>query len=205
MKKMLILALIVSVLLVIGCSGSTEPEDAGTGSNAPTNLVGNYNWNVSVDVICSVDLTWDAPEEPDNDNFEYRVYKNDQLLTTLTIMQNYYTDIDCIPGGDYNYYITVYYSSGESEPSNIVNVLFDMQEILIGSWHDDDGGGYWWERITFNANGDYSHDYNYPPGWTEHGTYTVQHDTLFTTIDGNGPVFFSTYDSMYFNNKEWDR
>ena len=225
MKKMLNWALIVIVLLVIGCSGSTEPENPETGSNAPTNLVGNYNWNVSVDVICSVDLIWDAPEEPDTDNFEYRVYRNDQLLITLTSMQNYYTDVDCIPGGDYSYYITVYYSSGESEPSNIENVLFDMSEILIAN------DGHWSMELVqdslllkgysmyFSNDSSFTYSYSsaFGPGWTYYGSFSVDHDLLSCTyLDSNqtehtinGIAEFISYNLMNYNYQygygEWER
>lgn len=215
MKKMLTLALIVIVLLVIGCSGSTEPEDNETGSNAPTNLVANYNWNVSDEVICSVDLIWVAPEEPDNDNFEYRIYKNDQFLTTLTNMQNYYTDIDCIPGGEYDYFITSYYSSGESEPSNVVNILINMIEILTdgdGRWFYNPGPG-WIEYLSFYSNGSFEY------GWGEwsittiySGSFSVDHSQLTCTYTDstqtqqtlNDYVTFGTYTSMSYAGDFWE-
>ena len=205
MKKMMMLILIVIVLLVIGCSGSTEPEENETGSSAPTNLVVGYSWNVDGNV-CTIDLTWDAPENPSEDNYEYNLYKDNQFLTNQSKVLTSYTDIDCIPGGEYSYFVTANYStSGESDPSNYVNILIDMNEILLGTWAYQPQG--WWEEgIEFSANGDFTHSYNYPPnGYVEYGTYTVSHDTLFTTIDGNGTVNFTTYNLMNFNNKEWER
>ena len=122
MNKMLNFALVVTVLLVIGCSGSTEPE---TDSNAPTNL--DYSYHEEGDSLSGyywqVDLIWDAPSEPDNDNFEYRIYKDDQFIETINNMQNYYTDVDCEFGEEYAYYVTAYYSTGESDASNILIVF----------------------------------------------------------------------------------
>jgi len=119
MKKILNIALIVTLLIVIGCSDLTDHE---SGSNAPSNLVATYYLN-TVDSMLTVDLVWDAPEEPDYDNFEYRIYKDDQFIIHLSNMQNYYTDIDCEIGGEYAYYITAYYPTGESDPSNVENVI----------------------------------------------------------------------------------
>jgi len=126
MKKILNFTLIITMVIVIGCSGTTDPEK---GSNAPSNLVATYSFN-AVNLLLIVDLVWDAPEEPDNDNFEYRVYKDDQFIFALSNMQNYYTDMDCELGGEYTYYITAYYPTGESEPSNIVQMTFDQPSNL---------------------------------------------------------------------------
>jgi len=214
MKKMMMLVLVVSVLLVIGCSGSTEPDNGGASSNAPTNLQLTY---IFVEITCSVDLTWDAPEEPDNDSFEYRVYKNDQLLTTLTSMQNYYTDIDCIPGGEYDYFVTSYYSSGESDSTNVESVYFDMTGILT------DNGGHWYHdsmqqdgfSMDFDVDGSFTYSYWQYMGssWTYYGSFSVDQNNLICTyLDSNQIeqtmnrlVVFSNYNLMNYGNSEYSR
>ncbi|MBL7086452.1 MAG: fibrobacter succinogenes major paralogous domain-containing protein [Candidatus Cloacimonetes bacterium] len=42
-------------------------------------------------------------------------------------MQNYYTDVECIPCGEYSYFVTAYYPSGESSASNLINVFIDTE------------------------------------------------------------------------------
>jgi len=201
MKKMLNYALIVIVLLVVGCSGSTEPDNGGTGSSVPTNLVVGYTWNVDGNV-CTVDLTWDAPENPSENNYEYNLYKDNQFLTNQSKLLTSYTDIDCIPGGEYTYFVTANYStSGESDPSNYVNILIDMNEILLGFWHRD-----WSWYMKFEENGVYIYDS--VPSNPAYGTYIVSHDTVSTTIWGNtyhDTVNFPTFNLMNYGMNEWER
>jgi len=134
MKKNLDIAIIVIILIVIGCSGTTDPEK---GSNAPSNLAATHYF--SYDTSWTVNLVWDAPKELDNENFEYRIYKDEQFIETLDNLQNYYTDVDCEFGEEYTYYITAYYPTGESEPSNVEYVTFSPG---TGTVTDIDGNVY---------------------------------------------------------------
>ena len=213
MKKIMMLALGVSVLLVIGCSGSssTEPE---SGSSAPTNLQLTYIFD---EITCSVDLIWDAPEEPDNESFEYRVYKNDQILTSLTSLQNYYTDNDCFVGGEYTYYITAYCSTGESDSTNVESIYFDMTGILIdngGNWYFNDENQQYGCSLHFSDDGSFTYSCGWPGGgFTNYGSFTVDHtflscsysDSTGTNHTKNGDVSFTTYNMMTFDNTEWER
>jgi len=208
MKKMIMLVLVVSVLLVIGCSGSTEPEENETGSSAPLNLTVEFNG------INGIELSWDAPEEPDNDDFQYRIYRNESLLTTLSNLQNYYTDSEITE--EYTYVITAYYATGESAPSNEESI--SIQELLIGSWSyvgiEDS------KSILLGNDGNFSYSYSfYNPEtneWESYsyiGSYTlIGHYLTCTYTDSNqnqqtisGSVTFLNFNLIDYNGLEWER
>ena len=212
MKKILNLILALVFFMLISCSDSTEPGDSGD----PSNLIGTYNWNVGGNV-CTVDLTWDAPDNPTESSYEFKIYRNQHLIANVSKVFTTYTDENCIPGGEYNYVVTADYSSaGESNATNEENVLIDMTEILLNNsssekWYAYTGNEYY---LTFDYDGTGTLAYYlYGYGFVSTGFYTVNHDTLFISYDTwqgeivehTENVIFNDYDSMLYYNRNWER
>jgi flagellar hook assembly protein FlgD len=83
---------------------------------APTNLV--YEVQNENDVV----LNWNAPAM--RTFLGYKIYRNE--IEIAQINETYYTDSN-LTNGTYNYKVTALYDSGESEPTNLVSVLIDVQ------------------------------------------------------------------------------
>ncbi len=89
--------------------------DGASGTNPPENLgfeIINYN---------SVDLTWNAGSAG---ALSYKIYKDSNFLAEVdnaTFPTTTYLD-EAIEGGDYSYYVTAVYETGESDPSNTISV-----------------------------------------------------------------------------------
>lgn len=123
------------LFLITNCSDSTELE---TGSNSPSNLVVTVIWSIEY-TNWVLNLTWDAPENPDEDNFVYRIYKDNQLIATMSNALTNYVDNECEIGSDYSYYVTSFYSDNESDPSNTIQ---SVVELNTGVVTDIDGNEY---------------------------------------------------------------
>ena len=67
----------------------------------------------------NVHLTWEEPELPDEELLAYNVYRNGIILQS--ILTEEYFDLDLI-NGYYSYFISAVYDSGESLPTDTVNV-----------------------------------------------------------------------------------
>lgn len=124
--------------LISGDYGIDVNGPSGQAFNPPRNLTYTLNDN---DVL----LEWDAPLVTGNTLSSYKIYRNtaliDQLFNTST---SSYNDNN-LPDGTYDYYVSASYSSpsGESDPSNHVNVNIltsapdyiieneDVNEIII--------------------------------------------------------------------------
>ncbi len=65
-----------------------------------------------------VTLNWQTPSELYRDFLGYNIYRNNELIEST--MDNYFVD-SALANGDYSYYITANYSSGESSPTNSVH------------------------------------------------------------------------------------
>ncbi len=78
---------------------------------APSNLEASVELN-------DVTLTWLAPASPDV--LGYDVYKNDAIIAE-SVTETTYLD-ENLDNGTYSYYVTAVYDSGDSDPSNIVEV-----------------------------------------------------------------------------------
>ncbi|HOH79717.1 MAG TPA: C25 family cysteine peptidase, partial [Candidatus Cloacimonadota bacterium] len=76
-----------------------------------------------------IDLGWSAPVS--GTPVSYKLYRNSSLLTTVTALS--YTDLAVTNGTSYSYYVTALYSNptGESEPSNSVDVTPTTIEFVI--------------------------------------------------------------------------
>ncbi|MHC1775527.1 MAG: beta strand repeat-containing protein [Lentimicrobium sp.] len=66
-------------------------------------------------------LNWNSPLGATPDG--YKIYRSGVLLNTIPIETIYFTDNDVVNGMTYSYYVTAVYTSGESLPSNTVNVV----------------------------------------------------------------------------------
>ncbi len=84
--------------------------------------------NLTASIIDDIDvqLEWEAPQvvrtvRRSRELLGYNIYRDDNMLNDETIEETSYLDTD-LAVGVYEYYVTAVYSSGESEPSNIVTV-----------------------------------------------------------------------------------
>ena len=68
-------------------------------------------------------LTWTPAANSGRNFLGYKVIRNGTLLTTVSTPA--YTDA-AMPNGNYDYYVTAIYSSGESTPSNNVTVMLEV-------------------------------------------------------------------------------
>jgi len=71
----------------------------------------------------NVHLTWEAPDDPSEELLAYNVYRNGIILQS--ILDEEYFDLDMI-NGDYSYFISAVYDSGESLPTDTVNVQINI-------------------------------------------------------------------------------
>jgi len=58
----------------------------------------------------------------------YNVYRNEALIATVSMNQTSYDDLD-LAAGNYTYYVTAFYEEGESEPSNVVEVVIEAGDL----------------------------------------------------------------------------
>ena len=79
---------------------------------SPNNLVAEVNYN-------SVLLSWQPPQESEHFFIAYNVFRNNVLIFSTT--DTNYVDNNLVIG-EYTYYITAYYDTGSSLPSNSVTV-----------------------------------------------------------------------------------
>jgi photosystem II stability/assembly factor-like uncharacterized protein len=65
-----------------------------------------------------------------NEIIGYNVYRNDIMINSDIVIEQNYTDTE-LPIGSFEYFVTAVYSGGESDPSNIVEVVVtDLDEIV---------------------------------------------------------------------------
>ncbi len=86
----------------------------------------------------SVTLNWDQPNASYRGFIGYKLFKDQELLTSLTELS--YTDSD-LANGDYTYSVKAEYTSGDSEASNEVNVNIEVlypASNLTGSLLNDE-------------------------------------------------------------------
>lgn len=92
-----------------------------------------------------VTLNWEPPLEPGDNFVEYRIYKNDELLTGITDIElTEYIDTELSTGGLYEYYITAFYDGaegGESSPSNTVSFVLGLNSQYF--WDFESGVQNW--------------------------------------------------------------
>jgi len=113
-----------------------------------TLLMDNVGWQIVPEInppqdlvaaagMGEVLLTWTAPDTGDvrsTGNREqartlsgYNIYRDGVMINTETILETEYLDTDVTNFDTYQYYVTALYLYGESEPSNIVEVMpFDL-------------------------------------------------------------------------------
>ncbi len=92
--------------------------------------------NLSYVVLESgIDLLWDAPQySEDLELLGYKIYRNGALYEELGADVLTYSDEEVYHQTNYTYFVTAMYDLGESEPSNIVEVIFmniDLSEPLV--------------------------------------------------------------------------
>jgi len=95
----------IKALSINGAGGTNSPQDLGF-------EILNYN---------SVDLTWNMGSAG---ALSYKIYKDGNFLAevdNVTFPTTTYLD-EAIDGGDYSYYVTAVYESGESDPSSTISV-----------------------------------------------------------------------------------
>jgi len=70
-----------------------------------------------------------APEREYRDLTGYKIYRNDdEIISIFNIEDTTYTDYDLL-NGEYEYFVTAVYDSGESEPSNTENIVIEVIAI----------------------------------------------------------------------------
>jgi hypothetical protein len=74
----------------------------------------------------NVHLIWEEPELPTEELLAYNVYRNGIILQS--ILTEEYFDLDLI-NGYYSYYISAVYDSGESLPTDTVNVQINISGL----------------------------------------------------------------------------
>lgn len=73
-----------------------------------------------------VNLSWQLPVSGTPTG--YKIYKNSNLLTTVTALS--YNDTDVVNGVTYSYYLKAVYSGGESDPTDIVEATPSINTII---------------------------------------------------------------------------
>ena len=74
----------------------------------------------------NVHLTWEEPDLPDEELLAYNVYRNGIIVQSV-IAEEYF-DLNLI-NGDYSYFISAVYDSGESLPTDTVNVQINISGL----------------------------------------------------------------------------
>ena len=112
-------------ILVASCSLEYDYYNYGDGSFGSCQFsltgVASNDEVLPVDVYNYFDP--DKPAENMNNTSRiegFNIYKNDILIDSVPIDQNYYTDSDVIFGEEYCYKVKALYEEGESNPTNIV-------------------------------------------------------------------------------------
>ncbi len=94
----------------------------------------------------NVTLSWNEPNELYRDFQAYKLYRDDQLISSQTELS--YTDTNLL-NANYSYYVRAEYASGDSDISNIVNplieVLYPADELILSVDEDD-------VNLTWQAN-----------------------------------------------------
>lgn len=72
----------------------------------------------------AINLYWNQPQIDIRAFIGYKVYKDNELVTEAIITEKYFIDTDISAGQTYSYYISAIFDEEESEPSNIIEVLF---------------------------------------------------------------------------------
>ena len=100
----------------VSCELTTDPNIPPSPQN-PQALVINGN---------DVHLTWEEPDLPTEELLAYNVYRNGIIVQS--VLTEEYFDLDLIDGY-YSYTVSAVYDSGESLPTNAVNVEIENSEI----------------------------------------------------------------------------
>jgi len=74
----------------------------------------------------NVHLTWEEPNYSRDILLAYNVYRNGIIIQS--VLEEEYFDLNLI-NGQYNYFVTAVYDTGESAASNMVSVLIDVTSI----------------------------------------------------------------------------
>ncbi len=95
----------------------------------PTNLTANVGNGY-------VNLTWNAPiDNGGTDIIEYKIYRNETLIATVSALHLWYNDTTVVIGQKYVYYVTAVNSIGESDRSNGVQVtigsVYEIQAFAL--------------------------------------------------------------------------
>jgi len=93
---------------------------------APSNLEARHINN-------AVQLVWQPLEGVYHQNFiNYAVYRNGGLIADALITNPNYTDVNP-PAGVFSYYVTAIYHTGESQPSNTVEVNSESDVVAVSA------------------------------------------------------------------------
>ena len=98
------------------CELEPDPNTPPSPQNPQASM---YNGN-------NVHLTWEEPELPTEELLAYNVYRNGIILES--ILTEEYFDLNLI-NGYYSYYISAVYDSGESLPTDTVNVQINISGL----------------------------------------------------------------------------
>jgi hypothetical protein len=89
-----------------------------------------------------VHLTWELPSAQytislsDRSLQQYHVYRDSLLIDTVAAGTTEYTDLNAINGNSYSYFVIAEYTTGESQPSNTVQVYLPHYGTLAGMVFD---------------------------------------------------------------------
>jgi len=119
-------------------TGESEPSNS-INVLIPSNMFTPENLSINVDYY-RVSLSWESgyPDRNTRAFTGYKVYRNDELLTDEPTNDTAFTDTR-VPPGTYTYKVSALYTSGESNPIEIANVVvYDIQppENLLASTTD---------------------------------------------------------------------
>jgi len=76
-----------------------------------------------------VELSWNAPETGLRILIGYKIYRNDLEITEISDPEILFYLDENLENGTYGYYVTAIYDGGDSEPSNIVQVIIDLEDL----------------------------------------------------------------------------
>ncbi|MBW6515099.1 MAG: T9SS type A sorting domain-containing protein [Candidatus Cloacimonetes bacterium] len=99
-------------------------------------LILNPPLNLSAEIgMFFIELSWDEPISNNRNLLGYNLYRQDspegnfEQINTVIIAQEYYLDDELQPS-IYSYYVTAVYTQGESDPSDVLEVLLPEQVAL---------------------------------------------------------------------------